>query len=458
MRLLLLIGFLAGTTLQAQTISQKLQSAVASFEADGQLRNGIVSLYVMNSKTGATVFNHNGRIGLTPASSQKVITSTTALETLGTGYRFKTELAHDGTIANGVLNGNLYVIGYGDPSLGSWRYASTKEEVVMNNWIKAIEAAGIKKINGKVIVYDKNWESQAVPDGWTYDDMGNYYGAGASGFNWRENQYDIKLSSGKPGDAVKVIGTEPMLFGNTFINELTAGPSGSGDNAYIYRAPGQFTAYLRGTIPPGQSSFTISGSMPNAAHHLSHAFSIVLASKGMGEAIAGMDEKADVKLPAIIKVIHTHLSPPLDSLNYWFLKKSVNLYGEAFLKALDYEKKKVGSTSGGIDVVKKLHQANGIEETALRMYDGSGLSPKNRLTAEALTKAMQYARKQSWFSSFHDGLPDINGMRMKSGTMAGVKSFTGYSGDYIFAIIVNNYNGSHADIQRKMWRVLDVLK
>ena len=441
-------------------MKQRLQVAINTVQSDTQLESGSVALYVMNNKTGEIVFDHNGKVGMTPASAQKVITSAAAFHTLGKDYRYKTELAIAGEINNGTLDGNVYIIGYGDPSLGSWRYASTKEDVVINNWISSLANAGIKKIDGKVYVYDKNWGSQTVPAGWTWDDMGNYYGAGASAFNWRENQYDITLSSGKTGDAVKVVSTTPELFGNTFLNELKAGAAGSGDNAYIYRAPLQYEAFIRGTIPPNQRAFNISGSFPSAAYQLSHTFAAALQRKGFGEQLVGNDKLNNTitSLPATAKIIHTHVSPALDSLSYWFLKKSVNLYGEALVKTIAYEKKKPANTVEGLEIVEDFLKQAGVGKTAARLYDGSGLSPKNRVTAEALTKVMAFAQKQDWYKSFEAGLPDINNLPMKSGTMGGVKSFTGYSGDYIFAIIINNYNGSHASIQQKMWRVLDLLK
>ena len=458
---ILLICLLAGISTSAQGIPQKLDTAVANFEKDVQMRNAIIGFFVINSKTGEIIFNRNGAIGLAGASTQKVITSTTALETLGATYQYKTELAYDGIIKNGVLAGNLYLVGNGDPTLGSWRYTSTKENIVLNNWLKALAAAGIKKINGKVVVYDKNFESQTTPGGWIWDDIGNYYGAGASGFNWRENQYDINFKTGKSGEGVNILNTEPALFGNTFINEVTAGKEGSGDNAYIYRAPMQATAVLRGTLPPNRSNFTISGSMHAPSFQLSHTFSKLLADKGYGKNLAGNDvtgEAVPAKLPGNLKIIHTHLSPTLDSINYWFLKRSVNLYGEALLKTLSFKNKEVGNTKGGVDFIKNFWKSKGVEETSIRMQDGSGLSPQNRVTPEALVKVMMYATTRPWFSSFYNGLPEINGLRMKSGTIGGAKSFTGYSGDYIFAIIVNNYNGSAGDIQKKMWRVLDELK
>lgn len=105
----------------------------------------------------------------------------------------------------------------------------------------------------------------------------------------------------------------------------------------------------------------------------------------------------------------------------------------------------------------------GIEKSALNIMDGSGLSPQNRVTTDALVKAMIYAKSKSWFSSFYHALPEINGITMKSGSINGARSYTGYiksknGGDYTFAMIINNYDGNASEIVRKMWQVLDILK
>jgi D-alanyl-D-alanine carboxypeptidase/D-alanyl-D-alanine-endopeptidase (penicillin-binding protein 4) len=125
---------------------------------------------------------------------------------------------------------------------------------------------------------------------------------------------------------------------------------------------------------------------------------------------------------------------------------------------MGFEKKNEGSLEAGLSVVKNFWKDNGIDVLSLRMLDGSGLSPQNRVAPEALVKVMQYARTRSWFKSFYNALPEYNGIKMKSGTIGGAKSFTGYVGGYTFAIVVNNYNGSATEIVAKMYKVLDVLK
>ena len=163
------------------------------------------------------------------------------------------------------------------------------------------------------------------------------------------------------------------------------------------------------------------------------------------------------------KLLVTNYSPPLDSINYWFLQKSVNLYGEAFVKTIAYEKTGFGSTDTGVNIIKDFWSRNGIEKSALNIIDGSGLSPANRVTTNALVTVMQYAKKQNWFSSFYNALPEQNGIKMKSGYIGGVRSYTGYikskSGtEYTFSFIINNYDGNPGAVREKMWKLLDVLK
>jgi len=169
------------------------------------------------------------------------------------------------------------------------------------------------------------------------------------------------------------------------------------------------------------------------------------------------------KMPNSSELLFRIFSPPIDSLNYWFLKKSINLFGEAFVKTIAFEKTKFGSADTGIAIIKDFWSKRGIEKSALNIIDGSGLSPANRVTTTALVTVMQYARQQSWFSSFYYDLPQINGITMKDGYINGVRSYTGFiknkKGDeYTFSFIINNFNGNPSDAREKMWKLLDILK
>ena len=441
----------------AQQISKKLDLAVKSLESDSQMKSAIIGFYVTGEKGGRVVFDKNSKIGFAMASSQKVLTSAAALELLGTDYRYKTTLSYSGKIENGILSGNLYLTGSADPTLGSWRYDSTKEQVILNKWIKALKQAGIKQVNGNVISYTNNFESQTIPGGWIWDDIGNYYGAGVASLNWRENQYDLVLKSGnKEGDPVQIVSTIPALYEVKLTNELTTGKRGTGDNAYIYLPPYAAAGFIRGTIPPGQNAFTISGSFPDPALQLT--FTLVNEMQKQGIIVNTTDiQNSKQTLPAVTDIL-VQPSPDLESINYWFLKKSINLYGEALVKTLGHEKLYDGSTEAGLTIIKNFWKSRGITESAINIIDGSGLSPANRVTPEALVRVMQYAKSRPWFNSFYNALPEINGIKMKSGFISGARSFTGYVGNYTFAIVINNYTGSSGEIAQKMYNILNLLK
>ena len=158
-----------------------------------------------------------------------------------------------------------------------------------------------------------------------------------------------------------------------------------------------------------------------------------------------------------------HYSPALDSMHYWFMKKSVNLYGEALVRAISRKTSGKGSMEEGLQIIRQFWKARGIEPGALRIIDGSGLSPQNRITAGTLVKVLHYARKQWWFAQYLDAFPIYNNITLKSGTIGGAKSFAGYfttlSGKtVILAMLVNNYEGSANAIVGKMFTLLDELK
>lgn len=454
---LLLVGISA-----AQTISQKLQKAFAVFEKDSQLKYAISSLNVIDAATGQVVFSKNARIGLAPASTQKVITSVTAFELLGKEYRYKTEFVKRKAKVPPLIE-ELTIKGYGDPTFGSWRYNMTKPETIFSNVTEAMKLKKIESINGPVTTLSNFFESVQIPAGWIWEDIGNYYGAGVSESNWKENQYDLWMKPGKKeGDSVIILrsGLNQEI---KFINEVKTGRRGSGDNAYIFFNPTISLLTIRGTIPCCVDSFKISGYNPGAAADAAAELQQFL-NKGKPAVLnfAMMSfEKGNVDMTE--DIIYTHHSPSLDSIIYWFNQKSINLYGEALIKTFAYEKKGFGSTDSGVVVLKDFWKQNGMDEDEINLVDGSGLSPLNRVTTHAQVEILKYARGKGWFPYFYNSLPEYNGMKMKSGTIRGVKAFCGYhkaknGKEYIFSFIVNNYNGSPSALVNKMYRVLDNLK
>lgn len=461
---LLVAGFfLLDAGIVAQAVSQRLQKAFAAFEKDEQLKHAISSLYVIDARTGQVVFDKNSQVGLTPASTQKIITSVTAFELLGKEYRYKTVFTSE---HGEVTGGKLVIFGSGDPTFGSWRFHSTKDNLILNNLFTEVKKMKYSSFDD-VVLY-KSEDSKYLPSGWIFEDIGNYYGTSSYDINWRENQYDIHFIPGKKvGDVAQIKNKAELLKRWKDIrNECKTGAVGSGDNAYIYLNPTEKEILIQGTIPMGVTDFTISGADIDPTTTFPFVCIEYLKSKGISfikEATEYPEYDKDWNNMVKSHSFYTHHSPSLDSIIYWFNKKSINLYGEALIKTFAYEKQGFGSTDSGVAIVKKFWKDKGLDEDELNIYDGSGLSPLNRVTTHAQVEILKYAKTKNWFPYFLKSLPEYNGMTIKSGTISDVKGFCGYhkskdGKEYIFSFLVNNYSGKSSQLVGKMYKVLDELK
>lgn len=467
---ILLLILLNGSfhTSLAQGVSTLLSAAWTSFENDPQLRYALPSLVVLDARTGETVFSKNDDVGMATASTLKVITSASAFHILGAAYRYRTRIGYTGTIdADGVLHGDLVIRGAGDPTLGSWRWEETREVAVLAAWTRAVKEKGIRRVDGRIIGDQGVMGTQTIPGGWQWDDIGNYYGAGAAGLNWRENQFDILLQPSSPGGPVTIRGTRPGMDYLEFVNELQTGAAGTGDQAYVYLPPYRTLAYLRGTYAIDKRERSISAAIPDPAFECARRFREALEKENIpvaGETTTSRRLALKGKaIPKLTGLLTSSSSPSLTEIIKQFNDSSINLYGEALVKTMAVERGKRGNTEAGVQLIRDFWAGKGIDSNSLAMVDGSGLSPGNRVTATAMARILLDVRSQSWFGSFYSSLPIQNGMHMKSGYISGVRSYAGYhtsSGgqQYVFAFIVNNFSGSSSGMRRKMWRVLDVLK
>jgi len=414
---------------------------------------------------GRTVAQRNPRLNLTPASILKVMVTAAALEKFGPEKTFKTGLYYEGKISEGVLKGDIYIMGGGDPSLGSQLVKGAKPlDQVFQDWTVAVsEGAGIRDINGGVVGDDsafENWQ----PGSWAWEDIGNYYAARPSALTVNDGLYKLYL---RPADTVGApaveLRTEPVVD-LEFENYMVTGPKGSGDNGYIYAFPGQTRAVLRGTIPQGPLEFAIKGALPDPALFVAESLSYQLsrarilsrrkASKG--------SPLPDAKLTKITETV----SPPLKEVIRVTNKRSFNLYAELLLRHLGG-----GKPDAGAHAVKSFLAAAGTDVSELKLADACGLSWRNMTKAETFTDLLLFVHGRPYFLEFYESLvypgdPDATGhvrnlgkgkplehnLRLKSGSLNGVRSYTGYlktkkGKTLVFTSILNNYSmpGAAAD-------------
>ncbi len=463
---LLSLLFITGNTF-AQPLQDHLQAAFNRLQADSQCRYASVSLTVLDAQTGEPVFTANSNMGLATASTLKTITTITAFNLLGKDFQYQTLFGYTGSISpDGTLTGDVIIKGAGDPTLSSWRYDGTHESHILSLMTDALQKAGIKKINGRIIGDDSIFGSQSIPEGWIWMDVGNYYGAGTSGLCWRENQFDIKFKTGRVDSPVHVLRTVPDMPYVDIKSELTNAPEGTGDKAYAFLPVGGKLMYLRGTYAQDESKKAISVAMPDPAYDA--AFRLEDTLKRLGIAVTGDPESTGTltakgqTTPSIATNLTTVLSPPLSQIIYWLNQKSINLYAEQLLKTIAWKAGKQPTTQNGVEVEQNFWKARGIDPHSLNVVDGSGLSPGDRVTTMTMATVLQSAKKETWFPDFYQSLPTYNGIKMKSGSILNVLTYAGYQTykgrELCFSIMVNNYNGSRREVKEKLFRVLDELK
>jgi len=451
----------------AQSFQQKISAAFNKLHADSQCRYASVALTVLDVKTGEQVFAANPDMGLAPGSTMKTITSITAFNVLGKDFLYKTQVNYTGTITNGTLNGDVVIKGDGDPMLASWRSKFTTENNILFWFVKSLQELGVKKINGSIIGDDGVYGSQAIPDGWIMQDLGTYYGAGTSGLCWRENKFDIKLNSSTVGQPIAITHTVPAMPYLTIKSELITGAEGTGDQGYPYLpAFNSNVMYVRGTYAVDQTKKSIAAALPDPAYDAAYRLTDTLNRLGITvnnppESTTTLIAKGR-QVPQADKFVVSINSMSLSEIIYWQNHLSINLYAEQLLKTIALKTGKAVTTANGVKALQDFWKAKGIDENTLNIFDGSGLSPGDRVTTLTMARVLRSAKSESWFNDFYDSLPVYNDMHMKSGSINSCQAYAGYQThngrELCFSIIVNNYNGSSRGIKDKLFKVLDVLK
>lgn len=466
-------------TNHSQTPSQ-LQQLITQMNQDPVMKHGTWAFSVQAVSSGKTLVQVNQHKTLNVASSLKTVTTSAALGILGGDYTFKTELQYDGTLNNGIVSGNLYIKGGGDPTLGSPLLGKSLGHT-LNQWITAIKKAGIHQIKGQLIIDETLFEENITPSGWIWADMGNYYAAPAGAINVLDNTYRLFFRpASRLNASPKILRTNPWIPRIQFVNHLKTAAAGTGDNAYIHGAPYDNVRYINGTIPMG-ANFSIKGSIPDPGFYLGVLFRKKLVQHRL------MTTKNKTTTSRLMKLnnkllnknrrqlIHTHTSIPLKNIVNWINLYSINLYAEAILKMMGVKAKKEGSTVAGVKAVEEYWKRKGLMSQGLYMQDGSGLSQSNGITAYQLTQMQRLSAKQTYFNNYYNSLPIAgvsgtmksigrgtlaqNNLRAKTGGMTRVIAFTGYFKNRkgqlrSFTLVANQYTGKYTAIKHKLVRLM----
>jgi D-alanyl-D-alanine carboxypeptidase/D-alanyl-D-alanine-endopeptidase (penicillin-binding protein 4) len=455
----------AATASTAETALWKsplLQSAtvgveVAEVRPDGSLR---------------TVYSHDAGRALMPASTLKLVSTATALRVCGAQTTVETCVGWTGTLTpEGILQGDVVIRGGGDATLAS-EWDARSPQTFVREAVQTLLRAGVRRVEGRVVGDGSLWSDAGVSPDWTWEDMGNYYAAGIYGLNYGANVYRLVLDTSRRGRQPRVLRTEPTVPRLTFDNRLAAAPC-SYDSAYIYGAPHESVRRLEGAVPQRVATFTLRGDVPDPPLLAAAELRRSLVEAGIdvvGEVVSDYDLRAAGEtVPRMTHEGYVYRSASIADMarrtNVW----SQNLLAEMMLRlaadTLDAE----GRTAGWkqrAGVVLDYWRRQGLDLQGVRMYDGCGLSPNDRVTPRFLTQLLARMRGEAAFvaslprvgsegtvRNFGTGTTLEGNARLKSGTTKQVVAYAGYvygrgGRQWVVAVVVNNYEGTAAEVRR----------
>ena len=465
------------------TVAQNpIQQAISQFVKDPANNNSSISIHVLNLENEKEIASFQPNLAITSASTTKLFSTSAAFEVLGANHRSDTKIYLEGELnKEGILKGNIWIRGGGDVSLGSKYFSPEGKELdFLAQWTDSLKKLGVKFIEGAIIADGSAFGYAGVPDGWDWNDIGNYFGAAARGLNLYDNLVKVNFRTFSVGSKSAIVSIYPEVPGLNYKNSVYAA-NVSGDNSYLYGAPFSLDRSAEGKLPRNQSSFEVKGSMPDPELQISLELyrACMAADIQVEDGYKSVRTNSLLKHPnySTMKLLFLHEGKTVEEIAYWTNMKSVNLFAEGLLNQLGYAISGDGSTSNSLAQLTKFLKDK-IATEGLILQDGSGLSRSNAISAKHFTSLLNYMWNSKSAESFKKTLPvagvsgTIKGLckgqtgegriYAKSGTISRVKSYAGYvetvSGKKLaFAITVNNFTCTSSQITDKMEKVLNAI-
>jgi D-alanyl-D-alanine carboxypeptidase/D-alanyl-D-alanine-endopeptidase (penicillin-binding protein 4) len=416
---------------------------------------------------------------LVPASNMKLISTGAAVHHLVPEFRFETSIGHDGEITEGVLSGNVYIIGGGDPTLGSTDSIATPIEKVFSQWHAMLKNAGISQINGRIIGDGSLFDQTMEHPTWLMEDIGTYYGAGTTGLMFYENMQSFRVSAGASvGDSVNITPSYPQTPWMEFRYSCTTGENGTGDKLFLYTSDLAPVAEVRGTFGLDRTAKRLDCSNKFPEYTCAYYFKEYLNQNGIA-----CDSIGDFKLDkewirrGEIKELGKTYSPQLRRIIFETNHISNNVFAETLLRSLGREMTGDACYESSCIAIANILTGLGIDTSrGARIKDGSGLSRQNYISSDFFCRFLLGMMESPHFEHFVNSLPSpgsdgsmIYNMRkysdsiksrikVKSGSMNGVRCYSGYviptdggkEDVIIFSLMINNCTSSSGQMRNLM--------
>ena len=437
---------------------QVLGDRLDTILADPRLDGAESVLTVRDADTGQTLYDRNGGQRVLPASNAKLYTSAAAMDLLGPSFTFRTDVLQSGQVRRHVLDGNLYLKGYGDPTSTAADYDAMAAKVA---------ASGVRAVRGALVADDTYYDDTRLAPFWSWDDEPYYYSAQTSALNISPDDIGDTGTVLVDVDPGAHVGDRPritMIPANHYVHihaTATTGAAGSSRTISAVREHGRNVVDVTGSIPVGGATYASQPTVDEPTGLAADVFRTALRAHGV--TVLGPTRSAAA--PTSAQVVASHDSAPLADVLTPFLKLSNNMIAETLTKAIGAKVSGAGTWSAGTAAILADAADNGVDSSTLRLFDGSGLGRADYVTGDQTTALLLALRAKSWFDTWYDALPiagepdqlvggtlrnrmkgtaAAGNLHGKTGSMTGVSSLSGYLTDaeghhLVFSMFSNDF-------------------
>ena len=424
---------------------------------------GIWGIVVQSLTRTDRLYERNPRTLLVPASTMKLVAVATAAEAVGWDYTFETRVLACGPIANGVLRGDLLIVGTGDPSV-----LGRPGDDTFQPWIEVLRQHNVSRIEGRVVADDDEVEEPKPGFAWSWEDLAHTYGAMPGALNLEENKLEIIVSPGSAAGLPTVVELPAHARGLPVLNRSTTIETGASGSLWPQFRPGETALTIQGTIAAGAAPVSVSVAAGNPTLWVARVVRNRLLAAGIdvtGEP-ADADDLLDRPERDQATMLYTHRSRPLSEIVAPLLEDSINVYAEAILR-LATGRDGPRTTDAGLDATRLRLDAWGVPKEGIQIVDGSGLSRRDVVAPETLLtilrrfhdpsggsawmQALPVAGRDGTLASRMKGTPAEGNAAAKTGSLSNVRTLAGYvtttDGEPLaFAIMANNFEGPASDV------------
>lgn len=438
--------------------------------SDETLSGAQASVSIRSAETGEVLYENEADDRLKPASNMKLLTGAAALETLGAGYTFSTEVLREGDMKGNKLHGDLYLKGKGDPTLMEEDFEAMAQ---------SLKDSGLREVKGNLIADDTWYDDIRLSEDLSWNDETRYYGSQISSLTASPNEdYDPGTvivaaypsdTTGEPADITVTPNNEYVEI----VNQTKTVAAGQSKDLSIERKHGTNDIVIEGTVPveASRSRSWVAVSEPSG-------LALDLFRQSLEKEGIKVKGKAQLngETPSSAEVMVSKESMPLHELFIPFMKLSNNNHAEVLIKEMGRVVHGEGSWEKGLEVVEAFLEENGVGADAMRLRDGSGMSHVNMIPSGEISNLLFQIREKEWFPAYLESLPVAghndrfvggtlrnrmedtaaeNNVQAKTGSLTGVTSLSGYvtteDGEaLIFSIVLNNYLGSVEEIEDRI--------